>query len=488
MNSGFKSSLASQPAEQQPDENQSTWFRAAALVFTTFAVVAAAWTIPAVGARRRVRARPHVHPVHAAKRHPAALALSGQAEVGDWTTDAPGVRRRITVRDLPVPYATKSVDNGPQMIPRPAGAWPRVLAGFRVDEFAAGLENPRALVAAPNGDIFVAESAPGRIVVLSAPFGARKPLLVNTFAGGLDKPFGLAFYPPGRSPHYLYVGNTGSVIRYRYRNGDTTARGPAEMIVPDIPSGGLLRGGGHWTRDIAFSRDGRAMFVSVGSVTNDWEAERGNENQRADILEFTPEGKQRRVFAWGIRNAVGIATNPKTGDLWASVNERDGLGDDLVPDFITRVRSGEFFGWPWYYIGPRQDPRHPGEREDLRSRVVVPDILIQSHSSSLQMAFYTGRMFPREYRGDAFACEHGSWNRSRRTGYKVIRVFVKNGIPTGDYQDFMTGFVTPEGRVWGRPVGVTVAGDGALIVSDDGSGTLWRISYTGGRATGSSAR
>ncbi|MCA1596918.1 MAG: sorbosone dehydrogenase family protein [Chloroflexi bacterium] len=399
--------------------------------------------------------------------------------MGDWTTDAPGVRRRITVSDLPAPYATKSVDSGPQMIPRPEGASPKAPSGFRVSVFAAGLDNPRALATAPNGDVFVAESAPGRIVVLRRPPGSDGPAQVATFATGLDKPFGLAFYPPGRSPRYLYVGNTGSVVRFPYRSGDLTARAPAEMVVPDIPSGGLLRGGGHWTRDIAFSRDGKRMYVSVGSVTNDWEGNRGAEFHRADILEFTPDGKDGTVYASGIRNAVGIATNPRTGDLWASVNERDGLGDDLVPDYITRVRRGQFYGWPWFYIGPHQDPRHAGEREDLRSQVAIPDVLIQSHSSSLQMAFYDGRMFPRAYDGDAFAAEHGSWNRSRRTGYKIIRVLLDHGRPTGEYEDFVTGFVTPEGKVWGRPVGVTVGGDGALIFSDDGSGTIWRVSYGG---------
>ncbi len=408
--------------------------------------------------------------------------LTGKAALsGDWTTDAPGVRRHITTADLPQPFETRSVDNGPQLIARPAGAWPKAPAGFKVEEFATGLENPRLLRTAPNGDIFVAESRAGRIRVIRAEArNAGKAASNDVFVSGLDRPFGIAFYPPGPDPQYVYVANTGSVVRFAYKNGDLKARGDAEVIVSDIPGGGQLRGGGHWTRDIAFSRDGKKMFVSVGSHSNVWENERENEDRRADILEYTPDGKNFRIYASGIRNAVGIAVHPQTGELWASVNERDGLGDDLVPDYVTRVREGGFYGWPWYYLGAHQDPRHKGQRPDLLDKVLVPDVLLQSHSASLQMAFYTGAQFPKEYRGDAFASEHGSWNRSRRTGYKVIRVPLRdNGAPAGVYEDFMTGFVTPEGDVWGRPVGVTVAKDGALLVTDDGSNTIWRVSYSG---------
>jgi glucose/arabinose dehydrogenase len=249
------------------------------------------------------------------------------------------------------------------------------------------------------------------------------------------------------------------------------------MVVPDIPGGGQLRGGGHWTRDIAFSRDGRKMYVSVGSHSNVYEDPDENEERRADILEYNPDGTGFRIYASGIRNAVGIAVHPQTGELWASVNERDGLGDDLVPDYITRVKDGGFYGWPWFYIGPNQDPRHKGAHSELRGKVIVPEVLLQSHMASLEMVFYTGEQFPKEFAGDAFAAQHGSWNRARRTGYKVIRVPLRNGAPTGEYEDFMTGFVTADGNVWGRPVGVTVGKDGALFVSDDGSETIWRISY-----------
>ncbi len=251
------------------------------------------------------------------------------------------------------------------------------------------------------------------------------------------------------------------------------------MIVPDIPGGGRLRGGGHWTRDIVFSRDGKKMFVSVGSLTNVGERGPEADAKRADILEYNPDGSGFRIFASGIRNAVGIAIHPDTGDLWASVNERDGLGDNLVPDYITRVKDGGFYGWPWFYMGSNQDPRHNGEHPELRDHVIVPDVLLQSHLASLKMTFYTGRQFPREYFHDAFAAEHGSWNRSQRVGYKLVRVPLHKGQPSGVYEDFMTGFVTPEGNVWGRLVGVTVAHDGSLLVTDDGSGTIWRISYVG---------
>ncbi|HEY0407846.1 MAG TPA: sorbosone dehydrogenase family protein [Pyrinomonadaceae bacterium] len=409
----------------------------------------------------------------------AGATLTGKDALGDWTTDAPGVRRRITTADLPRPYATRSIDNGPRLVRRPADAWPKAPTGFKVEEFATGLDNPRLLRAAPNGDIFVAESRPGRIRVLRAADGAGKAAVNEIFATGLDRPFGIAFYPLGPNPQYVYVANTGQVLRFAYRSGDVKASGKPEVIVPDLPGGGQLRGGGHWTRDIAFSNDGRKMFVSVGSHSNDYESPQENEERRADILEYNPDGTGFRIYASGIRNAVGIAVNPQSGELWASVNERDELGDDLVPDYITRVKENGFYGWPWFYIGPNQDPRHPGKHPELRGQVIVPDVLLQSHSASLQMTFYTGAQFPKEYAGDAFAAEHGSWNRERRTGYKVIRVPLRGGSATGEYEDFMTGFVTPEGNVWGRPVGVTVAKDGALLVTDDGSNTVWRVSYQG---------
>jgi glucose/arabinose dehydrogenase len=267
------------------------------------------------------------------------------------------------------------------------------------------------------------------------------------------------------------------VVRFRYQNGDLKARDEPETIVPSLPPGG-----NHWTRDVVFSRDGSKMFVAVGSASNIGDDER--ENRRANILEFTPDGKNEKVHAYGIRNPVGLAIHPQTGDLWASVNERDAMGDNLVPDYITRVTPGGFYGWPWFYIGPNPDPRMNGRRMDLRDKVLVPDVLLQAHSASMAITFYTGTQFPAEYRGNIFAPQHGSWNRSRHTGYKVIRVPAPGGAPTGEYVDFLTGFFTESGDVWGLPVGVVVASDGSLLVSEDASHSIWRVSYTGGSQSG----
>jgi glucose/arabinose dehydrogenase len=361
-----------------------------------------------------------------------------------------------------------------------------------VDLFAKDLAAPRAIRAAPNGDIFVSESAAGRVRVLRAADGAKAAERNEVFAEGLERPFGIAFYPPGADPQWVYVAGTNGVVRFPYRSGDLHASAPPVTLVPQL--GGS---GGHWTRDIAFSSDATRMFVSVGSDSNvaedmarlppvdvaAWEASHGlgaawgDEEWRAGVLVFTPDGKNQRAFATGIRNCVGLAVAPETGDLWCSTNERDGLGDDLVPDYVTRVREGAFYGWPWRYLGDHVDPRHPGERSDLAGKVTVPDVLLQAHSASLEITFYEGAMFPPELRGSIFAALHGSWNRAARTGPKVVRVVVRNGVPTGEYEDFMTGFVVDDGHVWGRPVGVAVARDGALLVSEDANGTLWRVSH-----------
>lgn len=403
----------------------------------------------------------------------AADVLTGRAAMGDWTQDAPGVRRKITVDDLPAPYATESARNGPRQVARPAGALPSAPAGFRVGEFATNLKQPRVIVTAPNGDIFVAESESHRVRVLRDTDNDGRADVNELFADNLKQPFGIAFYPSGNNPQFVYIANTGSVVRFPYRSGDTRARGPAETIIPDISSGGRLTGGGHWTRDIVFSQDDKTLFVSVGSLSNVDDDK--SEERRARIFAYEPDGKNERVHAWGIRNPVGLAIDPSTGALWTSVNERDGLGDDLPPDYITRVKEDGFYGWPWFYLGPNQDPRHKGKKPELASQVIVPDVLIQAHSASLDLVFYDSDKFPARYRGQIFAAEHGSWNREKRTGYKVIMVPVENGRATGEYEDFLTGFVTENGDVWGRPVGVTVARDGALLVSDDGSNTIWRI-------------
>ena len=403
--------------------------------------------------------------------------LTGTAALGDWRTDAPGVRRHLTLEDLPPPHDTPSVDNGAPMVGRPEGAWPKAPAGFKVELFAEHLNNPRKIVTAPNGDLFVAESGANRVKILRAADGASKAETISVFTEGLRQPFGIAFYPAGPNPKYVYVANTDSVVRFPYQNGNLTATGPAETIVPDLPGGGRLRGGGHWTRDIVFSPDNSKMFVSVGSHSNN--NDDADEFHRANILQYKPDGTGFRVFASGIRNPVGIAVQPGTGQLWTSVNERDTLGDHLVPDYITHVQDGGFYGWPWRYMGNHEDPRYIGQHPELAGHVTTPDVLLQSHSASLALTFYTGRQFPAAYRGRIFAAEHGSWNRAGRTGYKVIGVPLKNGKALGEYDDFLTGFVTDDGHVWGRPVGVTTARDGSLMVTDDGTNSVWRVSYAG---------
>lgn len=405
--------------------------------------------------------------------------LTGQNAFTNYSKEHPGVIRHLTVADLPAPYATQGVDNGAEMVPRPANAWPQALPGFRVEQYYTGLDQPREIRRAPNGDLFVAISYQNKIMVFRGVGADGKPKQVSTFAEGLSQPFGIAFYPAGPDPKWVYVGNTDSVVRFPYQNGDMKARGPAEKLA-DLPGGGRLRGGGHWTRDIVFSKDGTRMFVSVGSHSNDDDSDTHPEEfHRADVLEFTPEGKFLKVYAWGMRNCVGEAINPITGELWCSTNERDMLGDNLVPDYITHVQEGGFYGWPWFYMGGHWDPRQQGKHPELQSKVITPDILLQPHFASLEMLFYEGAQFPAEYRGDVFAAEHGSWNRAQRAGYEVIVAPVKDGHATGEYEDFLTGFTTPDGKVWGRPVGVAVGTDGSLFVTDDGSGSIWHISYIG---------
>jgi glucose/arabinose dehydrogenase/cytochrome c2 len=396
----------------------------------------------------------------------------GRAAFGDYRSDGPGVRRRITTADLPPPYSTPSAQNGPDVVAPPPGAHPYVPPGFRVDVFAHDLIGPRLLRVSPTGDLFVAESQAGRVRVLRAAGGTRAAERSAIFASGLDRPFGIAFYPPGLDPKWVYVAETNAVVRFPYANGDMTARAAPQTIVPQLTSGR----GGHWTRDVAFSLDGKQMFVSIGSGSNVAEGY-SDERDRADVLVFDPEGQDRQVYASGIRNCVGLAVHLTTGDLWCSTNERDGLGDDLVPDYITRVRRGAFYGWPWFYLGDHEDPRHAGERADLAGTIALPDVLLQAHSASLQMTFYDKAAFPPKYRGAAFASLHGSWNRGKRTGPKVIAVPLEGGVPTGEYEDFMTGFVVDDDAVWARPVGVAVARDGALFVSEDGNGTIWRIAF-----------
>ncbi len=394
----------------------------------------------------------------------------------DFRYEKPGNRRKITVNDLPKPFATNSSNNGAEVVGRPANAWPVAPAGFKVELYAAGLENPRLLRTAPNGDIFLAESEAGRILVFRGMTADGKPEQMSTFAEGLKQPYGIAFYPQGSNPQWIYIGNTNEVVRIPYHAGDMKASGTPEHIAS------LPDGGGHWTRALDFSKDGKQLFVAVGSASNvDDPDTHPGEKDRADILVCDPSNCQLKVYAYGIRNAGGgIRVNPTTGELWCSVNERDALGDNLVPDYITHVQEGGFYGWPWWYIGPHQDPRHAGKHPELKDKAIVPDVLLQPHNASLEFTFYQGSKFPAEYKGDIFASEHGSWNKSVRVGYEVIRIPLhQTGHASGDYEDFLTGFVLPNGDVWGRPVGMTEAQDGSLLVSDDGSNSIWRVSYTG---------
>ena len=398
-----------------------------------------------------------------------------QAPFTDFRFETPGAQHRISLSDLPAPFSTASAGNAPALVARPADAWPKAPKGFRVQLYAQGLATPRVIHRAPNGDVFVAESGGGRIRVFRGIAADGKAVRSEVFAAGLSKPYGMAFYPTGPNPKWLYVGDTDSVVRFPYRNGDLKATGVVQHLV-NLPTGS-----GHWTRDLAFSADSKTLFVAVGSASNVDDPDTSPaEQHRADILAFDPDGSHMRVYASGIRNPSGVAVDPRTGQLWCTVNERDGLGDNLVPDYITSVRQGGFYGWPWWYMGPHQDPRHLRQHPELQTRVITPDVLLQPHNASLQIDFYQGQQFPERYQGDIFASEHGSWNKSVRTGYEVIRVPLdRGGRADGGYEDFLTGFVLANGQVWGRPVGITTARDGALLVTDEGSNSIWRISYVG---------
>jgi glucose/arabinose dehydrogenase len=385
------------------------------------------------------------------------------------------------------------------IVPKPPGAELRVPAGFAINIFASDLQAPRTMRLAPNGDIFVAETAAGRIVVMRPSTDGTQAQLVTIFAQGLTGPFGIQFYPTAAAPHWLYVAENNRVVRYAYAAGDMRATGEPEVVVKELAPNSRF---GHSTRDLAFSPDDKRMFVSVGSGSNvaenmakkgvaeakAWETEHGlgaawdTETNRADVLVFNMgSDAPAKVFASGIRNCVGLTVQPKTGDLWCTTNERDLLGDDLVPDYSTRVKEGGYYGWPWYYMGNHEDPRLKGERPDLAGKAIVPDVPYTAHSAALTLVFYPATSgpsaFPQEYVGDGFAVLHGSWNRAIRTGYKVVRVRMKNGVPTGEYDDFMVGFIVSDAAVWGRPVGAAVARDGSLLISDDAGNKVYRISY-----------
>jgi glucose/arabinose dehydrogenase len=396
----------------------------------------------------------------------------------DFRYETPGTQRKITVADLPAPFATNSASNAPTVVARPPDVLPKAPKGFKVNLYAKDLAMPRVVRVAPNGDVFVAETGAGQIRVFHGMKPDGTPVSSTVFADNLTRPYGIAFYPAGPNPKWVYIGDTDAVLRFPYQNGALKAQGAAEHLL-DLP-----HGKGHWTRDISFSRDGKTLLVAVGSGSNvDDPDTTPEELHRANILAFDPDGAHMRVYASGIRNPSGLAIDPVSGTVWCTVNERDGLGDNLVPDYITSVREGGFYGWPWWYIGAHQDPRHAGKHPELQNKAIVPDVLLQPHNASLQMTFYEGRQFPAEYVGDIFAAEHGSWNKSVRTGYEVIRVPRHHTAKaSGEYEDFLTGFVLPNGQAWGRPVGIASAPDGSLLVTDDGSNSIWRVAYQGGKA------
>jgi glucose/arabinose dehydrogenase/cytochrome c2 len=436
-----------------------------------------------------------------ANQAPSAAAIvvpESSAQSANWRLDAPGRPHRISATSMPTAFATPSSRNNSSVAAKPADASLSVPPGFHIDIFSSGLTGPRKMLVAPNGDILVTETRGGRVTVLHPSTDGSRAAGTDVYLQGLKQPFGLAFYPNAQNPQWLYIAETNRVARYAFQVGDVKARGAAQVVVAQLPSGV-----GHSTRDIAFSADAKQLFVSVGSGSNvaesmskktpaeikSWEAVHGLggawdvETDRAAILEFDAAAPAAAThFANGIRNCVSLTVQPATGALWCTTNERDALGDDLVPDYSTRVTRGSFFGWPWYYIGSNEDPRLKGDRPDLSGKVSVPDVLYQSHSAALSMTFYAANRgkfaFPAAYAGDAIVGFHGSWNRSLRTGYKLVRVHMKNGEPTGDYEDFLTGFVVDDAHVWGRPVATAQLPDGSLLMSEDGNNVVYRISYS----------
>jgi glucose/arabinose dehydrogenase/cytochrome c2 len=417
----------------------------------------------------------------------------------DWKNDVPGRAHRIDLAKLPAPFDTPSSAKFPRLVPKPADAQVKLPPGFEMTVFASNTPGARKMLLAPNGDILLSETQSNKVVVMRPSADNTKAQQITTYAQGLVLPHGMAFYPNAQHPKWLYVAETNRVVRYAYKIGDTTASSVPQIVVPQLSP---VAGGGHYSRDVVFSRDGKKMYVSVGSQSNiaddmakkspaeiqAWEAAHGlgtawgNEENRANVLVFdVGSDKPGKVYASGIRNCVSLTVQPGTGALWCTTNERDLLGDDLVPDYSTRVRQGHWYGWPWYYMGNHEDPRHAGERPDLAGKVTTPDVRYQAHSASLDLEFYTATngasAFPKEYVGDAFATLHGSWNRAFRTGHKVVRVRMTNGVPTGEYDDFLVGFIVDDGDAWGRPVGLLVNRDGSLLLSDDGANVVYRIAY-----------
>ena len=403
--------------------------------------------------------------------------------------------------ELPKPYATKSAVHHPKVIGWPEGKMPKAPEGFKVAPFATDLDSPRWLYVLPNGDVLVAQArslpkakddeekkkdekekkmaegmkksktvtgmSPNKITLLRDADGDGKPEVRETFLSELNQPFGMALVKDT-----LFVANTNGVVKFAYQTGQTRIEGEGTKIL-DLPAGGYNN---HWTRNLLPSRDGAKLFISVGSASDHGENGSKYELLRANILECNLDGTGLRIFAEGLRNPVGMDWEPVTGKLWTAVNERDELGDDLVPDYITSVQEGGFYGWPYSYFGQHEDPRRKGQRPDLVKKAIVPDHALGSHTASLGFTFYRGKSFPEKYQGGAFIGQRGSWNRSKFAGYRVAFVPFAQGKPSGKEEDFLSGFLANETEAYGRPVGVAVAADGSLLVADEPANVVWRVS------------
>ena len=419
--------------------------------------------------------------------------LTGCGEKKKSDTPATTVATADTTLRLPAPYETKSAAHFSNVINWPEGTTPKAPAGFTVTEFARDMASPRWIYVAPNGDIFVAEAntertgvkkkvvsvvsgqnkserteaSANRITLFRDTNQDGKPEMQDVFLAGLNQPFGMLVI--GNS---FYVATTDGLWQYPYKAGQTKMTAPGKKIL-NLPAGGYNN---HWTRNLLASPDNSKIYVSVGSGSNVGENGIENEKRRANILEINPDGTGERIYASGLRNPVGMGWEPSTKTLYTAVNERDELGDELVPDYLTSVKQGAFYGWPYAYFGPNEDPRRKGERPDLVKKSVVPDVPLGAHTASLGLAFYDKKAFPAKYQNGAFIGQHGSWNRTTFSGYKVVFVPFENGKP-GKPEDFLTGFVagTNDKDVHGRPVGVTVLPDGAMLVADDAAGRIWRV-------------
>lgn len=380
----------------------------------------------------------------------------------------------VSAQSLPQPNNNASVKNKSKVIGWPDGSSPQAPAGFTVSKFAEGLKHPRNIYVAPNGDIFVAESddeekSANRITLLRDANKDGRPDLQKVFMTGLKQPYGMLVLN-----NYFYVANTDGLMRYPYKTGQTELSAKGEKIL-QLPAGGYNH---HWTRNLIANADGSKLYVSVGSASNNGEYGMEEEERRANILEINPDGSGERIYAAGLRNPVGMAWEPTQQVLWTAVNERDEIGDNLVPDYITSVQEGGFYGWPYAYFGPQEDPRMKGQKPDLVAKTLVPDVAVGAHTASLGLAFYNQQAFPEKYHNGAFIGQHGSWNRTALNGYRVLFVPFRNGKPAGPPEDFLTGLVADlaKSEVYGRPVSVAILPDGAMLLSDDDSNTLWRIS------------